>query len=105
MRRSQITCRCSAYPFPHRLTGGKCSGPEWAAAYFIWVGTACAGCNANNGGCEVAAGAESITECEGYEDALRRGAPMRLPVDENRMEEMLGRGRGGGCWMGIGAKV
>lgn len=24
--RSQVTCRCSAYPFPHRKTGGKCKG-------------------------------------------------------------------------------
>jgi len=24
--RKQVTCCCSAYPFPHRKTGGKCKG-------------------------------------------------------------------------------
>lgn len=23
-RRNQVTCNCEAYPFPHRLDGGKC---------------------------------------------------------------------------------
>lgn len=26
--RPQTTCRCDAYPFPHRLYGGQCSGPD-----------------------------------------------------------------------------
>jgi len=26
--RSQDTCRCSAYSFPHRLDGGECTGPS-----------------------------------------------------------------------------
>ncbi|MEB3190444.1 MAG: hypothetical protein VKL42_08895 [Snowella sp.] len=27
-KRNQKTCRCDAYPFPHRLYGGKCHGLE-----------------------------------------------------------------------------
>jgi hypothetical protein len=26
MTHKQQTCRCDAYPFPHRLYGGKCEG-------------------------------------------------------------------------------
>ena len=28
MKKTQFTCRCEAYPFPHRLYGGKCQGNE-----------------------------------------------------------------------------
>ncbi|MGL5035697.1 MAG: hypothetical protein ACRC6M_18075 [Microcystaceae cyanobacterium] len=27
-KRTQTTCNCDAYPFPHRLNSGQCSGPE-----------------------------------------------------------------------------
>jgi hypothetical protein len=27
-RRKAVACTCSAYPFPHRLYGGKCRGPD-----------------------------------------------------------------------------
>lgn len=29
VKRKQITCRCLAYPFPHRQGGGRCSIPDW----------------------------------------------------------------------------
>lgn len=25
-KRNQVTCKCDAYPFPHREYGGKCNG-------------------------------------------------------------------------------
>jgi hypothetical protein len=28
-KRQQITCRCPAYPFPHREGGGQCEMPDW----------------------------------------------------------------------------
>jgi hypothetical protein len=27
-RRRQCTCRCPAYPFPHRIFSGHCEGPR-----------------------------------------------------------------------------
>lgn len=27
-------CNCTAYPFPHRFGGGKCTGQQIAEAYF-----------------------------------------------------------------------
>ena len=27
-KNNQDTCTCSAYPFPHRMYGGKCEGPD-----------------------------------------------------------------------------
>lgn len=29
MKKNQITCRCDAYPFPHRQGGGDCEMPEF----------------------------------------------------------------------------
>jgi len=27
-KRNTETCRCDAYPFPHRMYGGLCEGPD-----------------------------------------------------------------------------
>lgn len=29
MKRKQVTCRCPAYPFHHRMGGGKCTMPDY----------------------------------------------------------------------------
>lgn len=70
----QITCRCGAYKFPHRLNGGQCTGSHWAELYFYTVRVDCDGCISNCGShCEVATGQESIDECQAVHEALRSG--------------------------------
>lgn len=38
MTKQQVTCRCNAYPFPHRRHGGKCQsckhGNNWLGVHF-----------------------------------------------------------------------
>ncbi len=86
----QITCNCSAYNFPHRLGGGKCSGSEWAESYFMTVGECCKQCNCNNGGCEVATGQENISQCEGAIDFIHYGVDTKLPrTEEQALMEMI----------------
>jgi hypothetical protein len=65
MKRNQITCRCSAYPFPHRLSGGKCKLPKYVETYFYEDRTLCFNCSSNKTSyCEVAEGLESSSVCE-----------------------------------------
>ena len=87
--RPQVTCECRAYKFPHRLSGGRCSGSEWAESYLHTVGTMCRQCNCfrpETGSCDVANGAESISYCEGYIDFLHYDSPLRLP---RTLEDMM----------------
>ncbi|MGB3921871.1 MAG: hypothetical protein WBL19_01130 [Minisyncoccia bacterium] len=91
-KRVQVTCVCSAYKFPHRIDGGRCTGDAWAASYFELVGECCKRCVANRGAdeCDVACGAESIMACEGFRDHLLYQSTMRLPVKlEALMERKL----------------
>jgi len=70
-RRPQVTCRCPAYPFPHRVTGGYCNGQAWLTSYFWNERVCCEQCSLNNNNhCEAAAGGEPIRECQGYRDHL-----------------------------------
>ena len=63
--RFNFPCGCSAYPFPHRINSGKCTGSYWAEFYFNNIRTECDGCNCTDGRtCDVADGRESIFECE-----------------------------------------
>ena len=92
-RKPQVTCWCGAYEFPHRITGGKCSGAAWADYYFIYVKEECELCNCNyGGGCDVADGREEISNCDGFEDYFKRGLRDRYPQSseewENEMEQM-----------------
>lgn len=36
MKSLQLTCRCHAYKFPHRLLGGACGGPEQESDDLPW---------------------------------------------------------------------
>lgn len=84
MSRLEVVCNCSAYNFPHRLTGGKCNGEEWAESYFIYEKGMCRNCNCNRDGlCEVAQGIESISECEGYQEHLQYRLISRHPLIED----------------------
>jgi len=80
--REQVTCFCSIYPFPHRLTGGKCNGIEWAESYYLnYKNNDCQNCNSNNETkCEVAMGQEDIDHCEAYNNQLNRQT-LDLPIN------------------------
>lgn len=73
-RRAQVTCNCSAYPFPHRIGSAKCSGSEWCASFHLYSGSDdCRYCNHNhNGQCEVATGQEPIHQCDAIKNMTRR---------------------------------
>ena len=67
----QITCFCTAYEFPHRLGGGKCSGTQWAESYYEVIKKECSYCNCHvDNECEVAQGIENIHQCEAYQSFL-----------------------------------
>lgn len=61
-KRHQVTCRCSAYRFPHRFGGGACDGMSIVIDRF--PGSGCRTCHLNNNGCEVINGQEHPRECE-----------------------------------------
>jgi hypothetical protein len=89
-RRFQITCRCGAYKFPHRLGGGKCSGSDWAGSCFLFNSDECGTCNCNNNGvCEVATGQESVKECQAVEAAFLSEHDPQLPTTEQEMFERI----------------
>lgn len=53
------TCDCSAYPFPHRLLGGKCKGRKVIAQTFD-SGKECRACVLSDcGSCQVLEGLEN----------------------------------------------
>lgn len=55
------TCTCRAYPFPHRLLGGRCTGRKVIAIeYYNNQGGSCSECTVNDyGQCQVLTGQES----------------------------------------------
>lgn len=71
-RRREIVCRCKAYSFPHRFTGGACTPLQWVRRFFAkGYGTApeCSRCNCLNGpDCSVDTGQESAQYCEALAD-------------------------------------
>lgn len=59
----QVTCRCPAYEFPHRFTGGSCTGWHMAKNCFD-NRISCQNCNClHSGGCDVVNETESPAEC------------------------------------------
>jgi hypothetical protein len=77
MVRINTTCRCSAYSFPHRLSGGKCSGREWAESFIRLFRNECEFCrNKNNDHCDVAIGVENIKTCQNAHTNI----PLLLPM-------------------------
>lgn len=70
-RRKQITCTCSAYSFPHRLSGGKCTLVKYAErTHGLYFGSGvCLGCICfKSGSCEVAEGIESPKYCQAVQE-------------------------------------
>lgn len=71
-KRNQVTCECSAYDFPHRIGGGKCSGAFWCISYNEIENEECESCNCfENGECQVSTGQESFKEGDCYQFELR----------------------------------
>ena len=88
----QVTCVCSAYKFPHRIGGGKCSGIDWVESYMEISGNCCEFCNSYQGinKCDVADGREAFSECDGYQQELHNAQLVNLPISlEDFFESIL----------------
>lgn len=73
-RKGEFVCRCGAYKFPHRFTGGRCSGYYLVSEYWDthWGSGACKTCNScNEGSCDVFDGREVVGECEAFQEFIR----------------------------------
>ena len=77
----QITCLCDSYVFPHRLSGGACTGEDWCTSVRISESDMCGTCPCNIGTaqCEVAFGTEAISSCQKVEDLLRTETHTKHP--------------------------
>lgn len=70
--RKQVTCRCSAYKFPHRLSGGKCTIENYVYSYFYEDRVLCTDCICNKTAyCEVAEGSEDVQYCAEVQELNR----------------------------------
>lgn len=72
-RYGEYVCTCSAYNFPHRFTGGKCTGRFLARNYWnLYFGSGtcetCNCCNSCERTCNVLDGTESVEECEVWQE-------------------------------------
>lgn len=73
LRIGEFTCTCSAYSFPHRMGGGKCSGicvveDTWYKNYGLGI---CSGCSCHSDFvCEVVQGQEDVKECRAFEEFI-----------------------------------
>jgi len=73
-RKGEHTCDCTAYKFPHRFGGGKCTGftiveTHWKSYYGYH--NACQSCNNfKDGQCDVINGLESIKKCEVFREFI-----------------------------------
>lgn len=78
-RKNEQVCLCSAYKFPHRFGGGKCTGKYIVVEYFNETFgkdgecVNCALCNVESGYpyCEVIEGGEPVTGCQIFRDYIR----------------------------------
>lgn len=84
-KKFQITCRCTAYKFPHRLGSGKCSGDQWCGSYSLFVKDGCDTCNCYvDNICQVSLQQESITQCNAVETILDQQLDViKLPITED----------------------
>lgn len=72
-RRGEVTCRCGAYHFPHRFSGGRCNGRPLAVEAVNNGHRECRDCRLYCPGemeppCEVAIGQEHPRECPVVQD-------------------------------------
>ena len=69
-KRTQYTCQCSAYRFPHRFGGGRCNGQNLVDDYWEshWGSGECKNCNCLTEmdgilSCDVYVGGDKPKEC------------------------------------------
>lgn len=74
-RKGEVTCRCRAYEFPHRFSGGRCNGDHLPREYWerSYGGGVCRECHYNtdeNGiaACQIVNGAEQSKYCPIWQD-------------------------------------
>ncbi len=77
-RPGEVVCRCRAYRFPHRLTGGACVGVEYVEATWEanYGGGECRECRYlddeyGDRQCQVVNGAEPARACPVFQELLR----------------------------------
>jgi len=78
-RAGEVVCVCKAYKFPHRFSGGRCTGKflvrqTWEENFGNGV---CGNCNCVNNTefvpyCEVLLGQEEVTECQTWIDFVQQ---------------------------------
>ena len=74
-RSGEVVCTCGAYEFPHRLTGGRCTGARFAQHHWFNGNRECRDCMLNKRThCEVGNGTESVSECAVYNEEVRRNS-------------------------------
>jgi len=73
-RKGEHTCNCTAYNFPHRFGGGKCTGFSIVEAHWsLYYGyhDSCQACDSfKDGQCDVINGVESFEECEVFQEFI-----------------------------------
>jgi len=74
-RKGEWTCRCRAYKFPHRFSGGKCTGKWVVVKHWREFYGHCADCEVCNlysdHTCQVVEGQESHQECPVFQEFVR----------------------------------
>lgn len=74
-RKGEYTCNCTAYKFPHRFSGGRCSLSRWVDRYWseYWgSGNCCSSCiSFVDGHCEVVVGQESAKYCNALQEFVQ----------------------------------
>ena len=74
-RDGEVVCRCGAYEFPHRLTGGMCEGRPIVEDYFF--GSDCRECHYldDQDGrrvCQVIEGGDNVPQCPVWRETISR---------------------------------
>lgn len=75
-RKGEVICRCHAYAFPHRLSGGRCDGSGWVDHQLQYGDSGlCQTCVEFKGWtCAVAEGRESLSVCGIFHEAVREAS-------------------------------
>ena len=76
MSRIEIVCKCPAYTFPHRFSGGKCNAEMFVNCLWnlTYGGGTCTDCfHLTEGGehCELQLGVDSCDLCPALQEYLR----------------------------------
>jgi hypothetical protein len=89
-RRGELTCVCQAYDFPHRFSGGACTGRSIVVDQWGHGGwnRECARCHCKDKeeiACQVLEGKESVSECPAWQSFI---AKNEIRVSLSRLREL-----------------